>query len=266
VRTAVNALAPASASATLAITTAGAIAAITTAGAIAAITTAAAIAAASLLGACGSSAGGGPDAGGDGAPGSIDGRLLDAPPPGASLGSFDLTYYWVTAQADFSGPNDTTIYDPSCAIVATVPAAFASSLDIEGTGRLADDTVINVSGACGCARSPCYQPVDAQHPWGYGVQGRALVPFRTVAVDPSVVAYGTGLYLAEFDGVTMPGDPPWGGFVHDGCVIAGDTGGGIVGMHVDFFAALKGAYVTLDGELDLTRVTVHDGGARCPSM
>ncbi len=219
------------------------------------------------IAACGSSTGGEPDAGGvDGAPGSIDGRLTDAAPPGALLGSFELTYYYVTAEADFTGAADTPIYDPSCALLATVPSAFASALDIEGTGRLADGTVINVSGACGCARSPCYAPVDAQHPWGDGVQGRALVPFRTVAVDPSVVAYGTGLYLAELDGLTMPGDPPWGGFVHDGCVIAGDTGGGIVGMHVDFFSALKTAYLTLDNELDLTHITVHDGGARCPSM
>jgi hypothetical protein len=26
------------------------------------------------------------------------------------------------------------------------------------------------------------------------------------------------------------------------------------------------AYLTLDTELDLTDITVHDGGARCPSM
>ena len=216
--------------------------------------------------ACGSPAGGGPDAGPDGTAAAIDGRLADAAPPGASRGSFELTYYWVTAEGDFTGAADTSIFDPGCAVLATVPAAFASSLDVEGTGRLADGTVINVSGACGCGRSPCYQPVDAQHPWGYGVQDRALVPFRTVAVDPSVIPYGTGLYLEELDGVTMPGDPPWGGFVHDGCVIAGDTGGGIIGMHVDFFSALKSGYEALDGQLGLTHVTVHDGGARCPSM
>ena len=64
----------------------------------------------------------------------------------------------------------------------------------------------------------------------------------------------------------MPGDAPWGGFVHDGCAVAGDTGSASVGMHVDFFAGLETAYAALDGQLVLTNVTVHDGGARCPSM
>jgi len=213
--------------------------------------------------ACGDGSAAHPDA----APAAVDAtHAFDAALPGASLGSFQLTYYWVTAEDDFTGTPDTNLYDTGCSVLDTVPAAFASSLDVEGTGRLADGRVINVSGACGCARTPCYEPVDAQHPWGYGVQGRALVPFRTVAVDSSVIPYGSGLYIEELDGVAMPGAAPWGDFVHDGCVVAGDTGGGIVGMHVDFFAAEKSAYVTLDGQLNLTHVTVHAGGARCASM
>ena len=68
----------------------------------------------------------------------------------------------------------------------------------------------------------------------------------------------------QIDGVMMPGDAPWGDFVHDGCVSADDTGGGIIGMHVDFFAALREHYVALDGQLGLTDVTLHEGGARCP--
>jgi 3D (Asp-Asp-Asp) domain-containing protein len=106
--------------------------------------------------------------------------------------------------------------------------------------------------------------VDAQHPWGYGVQDKALVPFRSIAVDPSVIPYGSHLYIRELDGVTMPGDPSYGGFVHDGCVSADDTGGDIIGMHVDFFAALEANYTTLDGQLGLTQVTVANGGSRCP--
>jgi 3D (Asp-Asp-Asp) domain-containing protein len=104
---------------------------------------------------------------------------------------------------------------------------------------------------------------DAKHPWGYGAQGRALVPFRSIAVDTSVIAIGTPLYIAELDGVTMPGDAPWGQFVHDGCVVADDVGGGINGKHVDFFSALKQYYSTLDGQLGITSVTVHEGGDRC---
>jgi hypothetical protein len=41
------------------------------------------------------------------------------------------------------------------------------------------------------------------------------------------------------------------------------VGGGINGKHVDFFSALKQYYSTLDGQLGITSVTVHEGGDRC---
>ncbi|MBK9035712.1 MAG: hypothetical protein IPL61_31425 [Myxococcales bacterium] len=199
------------------------------------------------------------------APVEVD-AAIDAPrpPAGAVRGTFELTYYWVTAEDDYAGVADTTLYQPGCAALATVRARFASSLDIEGTGRLTDGRLINVDGTCGCARSPCYVVAPADHPWGTGVQDRALVPYRSIAVDRTVIPYGTALWVAELDGVAVPGDPPWGGFVHDGCVIAADTGGGIVGLHIDWFVGLRASYAALDAALALDQVTVHDGGARCP--
>jgi 3D (Asp-Asp-Asp) domain-containing protein len=214
--------------------------------------------------------GGGTNAGGtsgagnggtSGTGGSADGGQ---PPPGTRLGTFQLTYYWVTAEDDFSGAQDTTLYDDSCGTIAMVRKAFADALAIEGTGRLSDGRVVNVSGSCGCASTTCYMLVDAQHPWGYGAQSNALVPFRSIAVDRSVIALGSHIYVAEFDGVTMPGDATYGQFVHDGCVVADDVGGGIVGQHIDFFAALEAHYRTLDGQLGLNNVTVYAGGQRCP--
>ena len=220
------------------------------------------------LAACDGGAGGlGGDAGPDGAPGGGDGALdaaLADSMVGAALGRFTLTYYWVTAVSDFTGTPDTVVYAPGCQMLALVPAAFFSSLKIEGTGRLSDGTVINVSGSCTCPTTPCYKAVDAQHPWGIGVQNRALVPFRSLAVDHTVIPYGTKLYLQELDGVTMPGTPPVGGFVHDGCFSADDTGGNIIGQHVDFFVALRDYYRTLDSRLRLSNVTVFRGGTRCP--
>ena len=44
----------------------------------------------------------------------------------------------------------------------------------------------------------------------------------------------------------------------------GDTGGGIVGQHLDWFVGLRASYAALDAALALDQVTVHDGGARCP--
>jgi 3D (Asp-Asp-Asp) domain-containing protein len=183
--------------------------------------------------------------------------------PGTTLGTFELTYYWVAYEGDHPGGADTPLYDDACGVLATVSADFADAIALEGTGRLLDGRVLNVSGACACPQSPCFTEVDEAHPWGYGVQSRALVPFHTVAVDRDVIEYGNGLYVPALDGVAMPGEAPWGDFVHDGCVVAADTGGGIVGMHVDFFVGLREAYVELDGALGLGAVEVIDGGERC---
>jgi 3D (Asp-Asp-Asp) domain-containing protein len=202
--------------------------------------------------------GGAVDSGGGGDP--IDASAAD---PGASLGAFQLTYYWVAYEADYAGAADTDLFDPDCGVLATVSADFADAIALEGTGRLIDGRLLNVAGACGCASSPCFAEADADHPWGYGVEDRALVPFRTVAVDADVIDYGTGLYIPALDDLTMPGDAPWGDFVHDGCVVAGDTGGAIVGMHIDFFVGIRDAYLTLDGELGLSEAEVRDGGERC---
>lgn len=183
--------------------------------------------------------------------------------PGASLGNFEFTYYWVTEEAAFGGADTSRLYDKSCNVLANVPAGFADAIKLEGTGRLTDGRVLNYWGSCDCPRSPCYFEVDDSHPWGHGVQNRALVPYRSVAVDKDVVAYGTSLYIEALDGMTMPGEAPWGGFVHDGCVTADDTGSAINGKHLDFFAARKVDYVAINGVLGASSVAVRKGGSRC---
>lgn len=199
-----------------------------------------------------------PDGGGD--TGEPDARRGD---PGESLGTFELTYYWVAYEGDHPGAADSDLFDPDCELLATVSSDFADAIALEGTGRLIDGRLLNVAGGCDCDTSPCFIEADAEHPWGYGVQDRALAPFRSVAVDRDVIEYGTGLYLPALDGRTMPGEEPWGDFSHDGCVVAADTGGGIIGMHVDFFVGIRDAYLALDGELGMAETEVSDGGERC---
>ncbi len=214
----------------------------------------------------GSPSGGSPAGGTGGSGGAPADAGSDAalPPPGPTLGSFQLTYYWVTTEEEYTGTKDTKLYDKSCKLLATVTAKFAASLKLEGTGRLTDGTILNYSGSCSCPTSPCYLVADAQHPWGYGVQNKALVPFRSFAVDKAVIPYGSKVYVPELDGVMVPGDTPWGSFLHDGCFSADDTGGAIIGKHIDWFVALKKHYVDLNSKLGLSKITVHQGGARCP--
>ena len=75
--------------------------------------------------------------------------------------------------------------------------------------------------------------------WGTAGSGRPLQPFRTVAVDPKLIKLGSLLYVPLLEGRTMPGRAPWGGFVHDGCVVADDTGGGINGKQLDLFVGAR---------------------------
>lgn len=74
-------------------------------------------------------------------------------------------------------------------------------------------------------------------PYGYGVNGLYLVPYRTVAVDSELIPYGTLLYIPAARGVEVA--LPSGERVsHDGYFYAGDTGGAITGNHSDVFAGV----------------------------
>lgn len=180
-----------------------------------------------------------------------------APPalPGASRGSFALTYYWVATEGD--GPATTKIFDTKCRAIASVPPEFAEALATAGTGRRRDGTTLTTDGECTCPRSPCYRVIDAK--WGIGAGNRALVPFRSVAVDRSVIPIGTKLWIKELAGLDTDQL-----FPHDGCVVADDVGGNITGEKVDWFVGDRALYNDIDRALKLTSVTVHDGGDLCP--
>jgi len=156
----------------------------------------------------------------------------------------------------------------TCNVLAEVDKEFAKSLALQGTGRLKDGRLLNVAARenCDCERKPCYHEIENQQ-WGKTGTGRTLQPFRTVAVDPTVITLNYLHCVPLLAGRTMPGRPPWGGFVHDGCVVADDTGGGIQGYQIDLFVGRKGYYVSLaapGGSHAWARhVQVFDGAKRC---
>ncbi len=174
-----------------------------------------------------------------------------------ALGTFDMTFYYVATETDVirrsarrakAAANDNgsgaelaaiapvetvTLFQKTCKPIADVSKEFAAQLSLQGTGKLKDGRVLNVSGHCRCDHSPCFKVTELK--WGNGGTGRPLQPYRTVAVDPKVIKLGSLLYVPALDGVTMPGREPWGGYVHDGCVVADDTGGGIKGKQLDLF-------------------------------
>jgi 3D (Asp-Asp-Asp) domain-containing protein len=186
---------------------------------------------------------------------------------GKLLGSFALTYYWIAHERDRRGKRTTRIYAPDCKPIARVSRDFAARLAREGTGKLRDERVVNVAGPCACEYSPCFFHLDDEKSrFGVGVLERPLSPFRSVAVDPNLVTIGTALYIPELDGLAMPGTPPWGGFVHDGCVIADDRGGAVEGQQIDFFMVRKVYYQAFHRRHRLKQITVHHGGERCSGL
>jgi 3D (Asp-Asp-Asp) domain-containing protein len=139
-----------------------------------------------------------------------------------------------------------TIYSGTCEPITDVSKEFAAALALQGTGLLKDGRVVNVWGHCSCDHSPCFKVTESK--WGTAGNGRPLQPFRTVAVDPKVIKLGSLLHVPILEGRTMPGRSPWGGFVHDGCVVADDTGGGIDGNQLDLFVGRRGYYLGVSGK------------------
>lgn len=214
----------------------------------------------------------------------IDAGLEVAPPPPPAeepIGRFQMTFYFIIHEAEMTPANDNAVAgsavagsavagapdagvdstevtlaaagpggdlvplnDQRCRPLAHVTRAFADQVQLQGTGKLRDGRLVNVATRCQCGR-PCFHIVAASKEWGTGGSGKPLSPFRSVAVDPAIVPLGTTLYIPALDGVRMPGPRGVGGFIHDGCVIAVDTGGGIDGHQLDLFVGRRAYYKAL---------------------
>lgn len=186
----------------------------------------------------------------------------EEPGPGTLLGEVELTYYWVAYEGDHECTSpDTTIGTCAGEAIAVVCREFAEAARMEGTAKLEDGRMINIGG-CSCSGGfDCFTVLDPEEfPWGMGNRSNPLEPFVSVAVDVDVIPSGTVLYSPEIDGTPLPEDA--GGGVHDGCLRADDVGGGIIGMHIDFFAALRIWYGELDPLIPDT-VTLYTDPPRC---
>ena len=75
------------------------------------------------------------------------------------------------------------------------------------------------------------------------------------------------LHVPLLEGRMMPGRAPWGGFIHDGCVVADDTGGGIKGKQIDLFVGRRGYFLGMSGHRGshawARKVPVFDGTKLC---
>ena len=70
----------------------------------------------------------------------------------------------------------------------------------------------------------------ARGSFGDGTDGYVLVPYRTIAANPSFLKAGTVMYIPSALGQQLPD-----GTKHDGYFFIADTGGEIKGNHIDVF-------------------------------
>jgi 3D (Asp-Asp-Asp) domain-containing protein len=187
-----------------------------------------------------------------------------------------LRFYWMSLESDYQdGGTSAVPRAGTCALPANrwvelytregyffgrVPERYACTLKLEGSGLLGDGRVVNYTGACKYGYGTCFEQLDVHHfPFGRGAGQRPLIPFKSVAVDQRVIRLGEPLYIPEFDGMMLPD-----GSIHDGCVRADDTGGGIKGRKMDFFVVTYGNFRSvLDELLNVNWVTPHVEAPRC---
>lgn len=70
--------------------------------------------------------------------------------------------------------------------------------------------------------------------YGDGVKNFILLPYRTIATDPTVIPTGTTLYIPEARGAIIQVSKNET-IIHDGYFFAGDMGGAIKLNHIDVF-------------------------------
>ncbi|MDX6712374.1 MAG: hypothetical protein QOH96_3390 [Blastocatellia bacterium] len=150
------------------------------------------------------------------------------------IGKFVPTFYRILDEDSTEWPAEpATVGLDSCdgEYIASVSRTFKHHLDIEGSGRLHGGHIVN-SGGTHDGESCWLEPSKA--PFGLGEDGNGLIPYRSLAVDPNVVKLGTVLYIPALDGIRLPS-----GEVHDGLVIAHDTGSAIIGYRIDVFVGFE---------------------------
>lgn len=197
-----------------------------------------------------------------------------------------LRFYWMVLESDYdevASPNvpksgrgkekvDETArvdtYTRDGYFLLRMSERFAWALRLEGSALMADGRVFNYAGKCdyGYAtatsngKATCFEQLDVdQFPFGRGAGMRPLIPFKSVAIDPRLVPIGEPIYVPEFDGLVLPD-----GSIHDGCVRADDTGGGIKKRKMDFFVVTYGNFRFLLEQLqNVTWITPQIEAPRC---
>lgn len=143
-----------------------------------------------------------------------------------------LTYYYISDQNAWSGPQTVPVYDKNKAVLARVEAGYFAQMSLEGTGKNRDGRLLNVAGANVPVAHEDYASVWEHHkkylakraPGYSGLVVKndivvAAAAYHVVPADKIGKGYGTlrGIPLEPFRtlaadiGMTQRSDPKWKG-------------------------------------------------------
>lgn len=143
------------------------------------------------------------------------------------VGRATLTYYWLIDEhaPAYCGAPDAVLRDAHGHVIARTTRKFRRALVVEGSGWLKDGRAVMYD----CRRHGEHRFRISKARYGLAVTGCALVPFRSVAVDPHFIKLGTKIYIPQLKGARLPD-----GTIHDGIFTATDCGH-FRGHRVDIF-------------------------------
>lgn len=174
-----------------------------------------------------------------------------APPDltGATRVQLWATNYYLLEVNPSTGSNAVPLRNRANAVIgpALSPGDWCAAA-MEGSVRVSG-LVFNYAGVANPRQTDCrHDPSErvrwarSPHPYGIGSNNNPLIPFRTLACDLGTVRdsrpwlnggyarFGQRIYIPASRGVRLPD-----GTVHDGMFACGDTGGLIIGNHIDVF-------------------------------
>jgi hypothetical protein len=204
---------------------------------------------------------------------SYDSALSDAPPEMKACRRWRLTHYYISDQNEFSGERKVPVFDNNGTTLALVEPGFFAQMSLEGTGKLRDGRLLNVTGKtiavsasdyagvlenarrngfipnrpgyAGIVIAPSgsdykvvkaltFSEVKNKGTEGYGVQnGLPLEAWKTLAADLGRYSGSSEPKFVGKGGLVPVGTKVW--ILGLGWFTVNDTGGGIFGAHFDIF-------------------------------
>lgn len=152
-----------------------------------------------------------------------------------SLGRFKPSFYWIALETEDGLPRNKPVLDMEGNILAMVSEKFYKELRLEGTGRLLDGRLLNYHGRVTLpdgTKEIRYRFCGPEAPYGYGYEDIPLIPFRSIAVDTTVIPIGSKIYIPAAKGAKLPD-----GEIHDGMFFALDIGDAIKNKRIDIFTS-----------------------------